>query len=102
MNLFRRARDKELENKIVEYKNKLLARRSNKGVNSNPKNDRQQAARDLKELKLIEKELSKRRSELQHNFRSFTGDVHYKELAKLDSKTNLAAIIKAAKMNSSK
>ena len=80
----------------------MLARRSNTNAakSSNPKNDRHQAARDLKELKLIEKELTKRRSELQHNFRSFTGDVHYKELAKLDAKTNLSAILKAAKLNS--
>lgn len=92
----------ELEKKIIEYKHKLLARRSNKGNSSNPKNDRLQAAKDLKELKLIEKELTKRRSELQHNFRSFTGDVHYKELAKMDAKTNINAIIKAAKLNSTK
>lgn len=94
----RRARDMELERKIIEYKQKLLSRRGSKGPSSNPKNDRVQAARDLKELKLIEKELVKRRSELQHNFRSFTGDVHYNELKKLDSKTNLAAILAAAKL----
>ena len=94
----RRARDMELEGKIIEYKNKLLARRSSKGRSSNPKNDRLQAAKDLKELKLIEKELVKRRSELQHNFRSFTGDVHYNELKKLDNKNNLAAILAAAKL----
>ena len=86
-----------MEGKIREYTNKLLVRRNNKSTN--PKHDRFQAARDLKELKLIEKELSKRRSELQHNFRSFTGDYHYKETAKLDAKATVANILKTTKSN---
>lgn len=59
----RRQRDNELQARIRDYTNKLLVRRLNKS--QNPKMDRIQAAKDLKELKKIEKELEQRRMELQ-------------------------------------
>ena len=59
----RRQRDNELQARIRDYTNKLLIRRLNKS--QNPKLDRIQAAKDLKELKKIEKELEQRRMELQ-------------------------------------
>lgn len=62
----RRLRDNELQNRIRDYTNKLLVRRLNK--NQNPKLDRIQASRDLKELKKIEKELGQRKTELQVSY----------------------------------
>jgi hypothetical protein len=81
-------RDNELQDKIREYTQKLLINRSNK--NLNPKLDRIQAARDLRELKKLEKELNQRRSELQHNYKATTGSkLVYRETAKLNSKATL-------------
>ena len=88
-------RDNELQDKIREYTNKLLQKRENR--NENPKIDKFQAARDIKELRILEKELEQRRMELQHNFRSYTGTIKYRETAKLTSKATVANILKTDK-----
>ena len=90
--LFRRIRDHELQEKIREYTEKILNRKNNKSIN--PKKDRIQAARDLKELKYIEKELGQRRRELQYNFK---GNMVYKEQAKLNAKVSVENILKMSK-----
>ena len=63
----RRLRDNELQERIRDYTNKLLVRRLHKSQ-TNPKMDRIQAVKDLKELRKIEKELEQRRTELQVKF----------------------------------
>ena len=65
--------------------------------NENPKIDKLQAARDIKELRILEKELEQRRMELQYNFRSYTGTIKYRETAKLNSKATVANILKTTK-----
>ena len=83
-----------LQEKIRDYTKKLLDRRNNKS--SNPKDDRIQAAKDLRELKAIEKELEQRRQEMQHNLRATTGTLGHREMAKLNSKATMAHILKSS------
>ena len=84
-----------MQDKIREYTNKLLKKRELR--NENPKIDKLQAARDIKELRILEKELEQRRMELQHNFRSYTGTIKYRETAKLNAKATVANILKTDK-----
>ena len=85
-------RDNELQDKIREYTNKLLQKRENR--NENPKIDKWQAARDIKELKILEKELEQRRMELTYGT---TNKIKYRETAKLNSKATVANILKTTK-----
>ncbi len=89
-----------MQDKIREYTQKLLYNRTNK--NLNPKLDRIQAARDLRELKKLEKELNQRRSELQHNYKAtIGGQLINRETAKLNSKATIGHVLNKAKQNSS-
>ena len=90
--LFRRHKDNELQDKIREYTYKLLSKRNFQS--ENPKHDRIEAARDIKELKTLEKELEQRRMELQHNFRSYHGNLLYRETAKLNAKAHISNVLK--------
>ncbi|CAF0934971.1 unnamed protein product [Brachionus calyciflorus] len=81
----RRLRDHLLQDKIREYTVKLLNRRNNR--NENPKYDKIQAAKDLRELKAIHREIEQRRYEIQFNIRAYTGGLKFRETAKLHNKT---------------
>ena len=89
----RRARDHILQEKIREFSAKLLARRDD-GKSDNPKYDRIQAAKDIRELRAIQKELEERRMEMQFNLRAYTGGLVYRETAKLNKKATVASILK--------
>ena len=89
----RRIRDNMLQEKIREYTQRIMARR-NKITNKNAKADRLQAEKDIRDLKKLEKELENRRMELQHNIRSTTGNIVYREMAKLNKKPTLESILK--------
>jgi hypothetical protein len=81
----RRIRDNELQERIYNYTRKLMQRQSDgTNISNNPKKDRLQAVRDLKELKSIKQELEQRRAEIQHNHRTYTGDLIYKDKIKLN------------------
>ena len=69
-----------------------MNRRNNQSLN--PKHDRIQAAKDLRELKSIQKEVEQRKFELQHNFRNVTGDLLYKEIGNKNSKITVENILK--------
>lgn len=90
----RRARDHVLQEKIREYSAKLMQRRVDKGDERDAKYDRLQAARDIKELKAIQRELEARRMEIQFNLRAYTGGLVYRETAKLNKKATVANILK--------
>lgn len=81
-----------MQEKIREYSVKLLNRRDEKS--ENPKYDRVQAAKDIKELKAIQHELEQRRYEIQYNLRANTGGLLYRETAKLNKKATTANILK--------
>ncbi len=68
--------------------------RSHKTDSSNPKQDRAQAARDINELRKLEREVNERRAELQHNFKATTGArLVYRETAKLNSKATVGQVL---------
>jgi hypothetical protein len=94
----RRLRDNQLQDKIREYTHKLLSNRNNKNLNA--KMDRIQAAKDIRELRKLEKELNERRSELQHNFKSSTGgQLVYRETAKLNAKATISHVLSKKSVN---
>lgn len=91
----RRTRDHILQEKIREYSMKLIQRRGGDGDGErDAKYDRVQAARDIRELKLIQRELEARRMEIQFNLRAYTGGLVYRETAKLNKKATAANILK--------
>jgi hypothetical protein len=81
-----------LQDKIREYTNKLLTRRSNKS--QDPTYDKVQAARDIRELKAIQQELEARRTELQYGVRAETGGILYRETRKLNARAKLSHVRK--------
>jgi hypothetical protein len=88
----RRIRDNILQEKIREFTVKMLNRRDEKS--DNPKYDRVQAARDLRELKLIQKELEQRRYEIQFNLRAHTGALVYRETNKLNRNATVSHLLR--------
>lgn len=88
----RRSRDNYLQDKIREYTNRLLARRQNQSTN--PLEDKLQAARDIRELKAIQREIEQRRQELQYNLRAYTGGMIFKETKKLNSRAKLSFVMR--------
>lgn len=98
----RRERDHYLQAKIHEYSIKLLRRKDEKHSPDNAasaKYDRLQAARDIRELRAIQRELEERRMEIQFNLRAHTGALIYREMAKINKKATAANILKRAKSN---
>lgn len=91
----RRLRDHMLQDKIREYTNKLLARRNDKSLN--PKYDKLQAAKDIRELKAIHREIEQRRYEMQYNIRAYTGGLVFRETAKLNARGRIGNVLKAKK-----
>ncbi len=92
----RRLRDNYLQDKIREFTQKILARRQNK-PSQDPKYDKFQATKDIRELKAIQAELEQRRVELQYNLRAYTGGMIFRETKKLNSRVKLANIMKYSK-----
>lgn len=84
-----------LQDKIREYTAKLLNRRDNKS--DNPKYDKLQAAKDLRELKAIQREIEQRRYEIQFNIRAYTGGLKFRETAKLHNKKKTSNVSKLRK-----
>lgn len=74
----------------------MLRRRDDQTKNdkSEPKYDRLQAARDIRELRAIQRELEERRMEIQFNLRAYTGGLVFRETAKLNKKATVASILK--------
>ena len=81
-----------MQEKIREFTQKLLSRRSNKS--EDPTYDKIQAARDIRELKAIQRELEQRRIELQYNLRAHTGGIVFRETKKLNSRAKLSYVKK--------
>lgn len=88
-------RDHMLQEKIREYTVKLVNRRDEKS--DNPRYDRLQAAKDLQELKAIQKELEQRRYEIQFNLRAHTGGLVYRETKKLAKSATVSNVLKKNK-----
>lgn len=88
----RRERDHVLQEKIREYAVRLMRRRED--ASADAKYDRVQAARDIRELKAIQRELEARRMEIQFNLRAHTGGLVYRETAKLNKKATAANVLK--------
>ena len=89
----RRKRDNYLQEKIREYTQKFLSRRG-EASSSEPAYDRMEAARDLRELKAIQRELEQRRAELQFNLKAHTGGIIYRETKKLNARAKLSFVKK--------
>lgn len=67
-----------------------MNRRNDK--NDNPKYDKLQAAKDLRELKAIQREIEQRRYEIQFNIRAYTGGLKFRETSKLHSRKTLSNV----------
>ncbi len=92
----RRIRDHDLQDKIRDYTKKLLSKRQTDTTFSSAKKDRIEAAKDIRELKMIEKELEQRRMELQYNYKAYTGsNLAYKEMAKINASAKVENFLRS-------
>jgi hypothetical protein len=94
--VIRRLRDHHLQEKIRDYTKKLLSKRQTDTKYTSAKNDRLDAAKDIRELKSIEKELEQRRMELQYNYKAYTGSsLAYQEMAKINASANVNNFVRS-------